>query len=145
MGAMSAVPPERLVRLLNLLEKNIRDGVKISLLGKYKFEIFIERYSFVVLNLSLFLITGDPDEDEEESKLWTELSSERVLRAVEAALAALHILTAQNMPKRAYLEDVIERIVQLARFQLQHSIYPAYDPVYRTESKKDIMSSGTIR
>ena len=88
------------------------------------------------------LIKGDPDEDEEESKLWTELSSERVLRAVEAALAALHILTAPNMPKRTYLEDVIERIVQLARFQLQHSIYPAYDPVYRTESKKDGISSG---
>ena len=46
------------------------------------------------------------------------------------------------MPKRAYLEDVIERIVQLARFQLQHSIYPAYDPVYRTESKKDSISLG---
>lgn len=44
-------------------------------------------------------------------------------------------MTAPNMPKRAYLEDVIERILQLARFQLQHSIYPAYDPVYRTESK----------
>ena len=117
MGAMSAVPPERLVRLLNLLEKNIRDGAKISLLG-------------------------DPDEDEEESKLWTELSSERVLRAVEAALAALHILTAPNMPKRAYLEDVIERIVQLARFQLQHSIYPAYDPVYRTESKREVTTAG---
>jgi len=65
-----------------------------------------------------------------------------VLRAVEAALAALHILTSQNMPKRAYLEDVIERIVQLARFQLQHSIYPAYDPVYRTE-KKDTITSGS--
>ena len=37
MGAMSSVPPERLVRLLNLLEKNIRDGAKISLLGKNKF------------------------------------------------------------------------------------------------------------
>jgi len=118
MGAMSAVPPERLVRLLNLLEKNIRDGAKISLLG-------------------------DPDEDEEESKLWTELSSERVLRAVEASLAALHILTAQNMPKRAYIEDVIERIVQLARFQLQHSIYPAYDPVYRPDTKRDVLSSGS--
>ncbi len=76
--------------------------------------------------------------------MWTELSSERVLRAVEAALAALHILTAQNMPKRAYLEEVIERIVQLARFQLQHSIYPAYDPVYRTESKKDVTISGIL-
>lgn len=66
------------------------------------------------------------------------------MRAVEAALAALHILTAPNMPKRAYLEDVIERIVQLARFQLQHSVYPAYDPVYRTE-KKDSISSGIFK
>lgn len=82
--------------------------------------------------------TGDPDEDEEESKLWTELSSERVLRAVEAALVALHILTSPNMPKRVYLEDVIERIVQLARFQLSHSIYPAYDPVYAT--KREVFS-----
>ena len=94
----------------------------------------------------MIIFSGDPDEDEEESKLWTELSSERVLRAVEAALTALHILTAPNMPKRAYLEDVIERIVQLARFQLQHSIYPAYDPVYRSESKKDITTtSGSLK
>ena len=92
----------------------------------------------------MIIFSGDPDEDEEESKLWTELSSERVLRAVEAALTALHILTAPNMPKRAYLEYV--RIVQLARFQLQHSIYPAYDPFYRSESKKDIKTtSGSLK
>lgn len=91
--------------------------------------------------MASFIDTGDPDEDEEESKLWTELSSERVLRSVEAALAALHILTSPNMPKRTYLEDVIERIVQLARFQLQNSIYPAYDPIHRTE-KKDSINTG---
>ena len=104
-------------------------------------------YGLIMLQTITFVETsGDPDEDEEESKLWTELSSERVLRAIEAALGALHILTAPNMPKRAYIEDVIERIVQLARFQLQHSIYPAYDPVYRTESKKkDVMISGTLQ
>ena len=144
MGAMSAVPPERLVRLLNLLEKNIRDGAKISLLGE-SFDLFsAPSVCFILINaFSRPRPPGDPDEDEEESKLWTELSSERVLRAVEASLTALHILTAQNMPKRAYIEDVIERIVQLARFQLQHSIYPAYDPVYRTDSKKDLLSAGS--
>ena len=51
----------------------------------------------------MIIFSGDQDEDEEERKLWTELSSERVLRAVEAALTALHILTAPNMPKRACL------------------------------------------
>lgn len=30
LGAMSLVPPERLVRLLNILEKNIRDGAKVT-------------------------------------------------------------------------------------------------------------------
>ena len=34
-------------------------------------------------------LLGDPDRDQEESKLWTELSSERGLIAVEASLAAL--------------------------------------------------------
>ena len=29
-GAMALVPPERLVRLLNILEKNIRDGAKVT-------------------------------------------------------------------------------------------------------------------
>lgn len=30
LGAMAIVPPERLVRLLNILEKNIRDGAKVT-------------------------------------------------------------------------------------------------------------------
>lgn len=30
LGAMAIVPPERLVRLLNILEKNIRDGGKVT-------------------------------------------------------------------------------------------------------------------
>lgn len=30
LGAMESVPPDRLVRLLNILEKNIRDGTRVS-------------------------------------------------------------------------------------------------------------------
>jgi cohesin loading factor subunit SCC2 len=30
LGATESIPPERLVRLLNILEKNIRDGAKVS-------------------------------------------------------------------------------------------------------------------
>ena len=29
LGAMDAIPADRLVRLLNILEKNIRDGVRV--------------------------------------------------------------------------------------------------------------------
>ncbi|GLH15037.1 hypothetical protein R5R35_008246 [Gryllus longicercus] len=118
LGAMESIPPDRLVRLLNILEKNIRDGTRISPLA-------------------------DPDDDEDESKLWLELTMERVMRAVDASLTSLYILTSPNMPKRIYLEDVIDRIVVFTKYQLQNTIYPSFDPVYRVDSKvKDYVGSA---
>ncbi|KAK0173665.1 hypothetical protein PV328_006828 [Microctonus aethiopoides] len=108
--AMESIPADRLVRLLNILEKNIRDGARVSPLA-------------------------DPDDDIEESKLWMQLAMERVLRAVDASVIALNIMTSQNMPKTVYLEDVIDRIVIFMKFQLQNTIYPSFDPVYRIDSK----------
>lgn len=110
LGAMESIPTDRLVRLLNILEKNIRDGARVSPLA-------------------------DPDDDVDESRLWMELAMERVQRAVDASLTALYIMTSHNMPKHVYLEDVIDRIVLFMKFQLQNTIYPSYDPVYRIDSK----------
>ncbi|XP_076681942.1 nipped-B cohesin loading factor isoform X1 [Andrena cerasifolii] len=110
LGAMESIPPDRLVRLLNILEKNIRDGAKVSPLA-------------------------DPDDDVDESRLWTQLAMERVQRAVDASLIALHIMTSSNMPKMVYLEDVIDRIVLFMKFQLQNTIYPSFDPVYKIDTK----------
>lgn len=62
---------------------------------------------------------------------------ERITRAVDASLIALYILTSPNMHKKVYLEDVIDRIIMFAKYQLHNTIYPAYDPVYRTKQKKD--------
>ncbi|XP_015608348.1 nipped-B-like protein B [Cephus cinctus] len=110
LGAMESIPPERLVRLLNILEKNIRDGARVSPLA-------------------------DPDDDVDESRLWMQLAMERVQRAVDASLISLHIMTSRNMPKTVYLEDVIDRIVLFMKFQLQNTIYPSFDPVYKVDSK----------
>lgn len=110
LGAMESIPADRLVRLLNILEKNIRDGAKVSPLA-------------------------DPDDDVEESRLWMQLAMERVQRAVDASLIALHIMTSSNMPKMVYLEDVIDRIVLFMKFQLQNTIYPSFDPVYKIDTK----------
>ncbi|XP_017893232.1 nipped-B-like protein B [Ceratina calcarata] len=119
LGAMESIPADRLVRLLSILEKNIRDGAKVSPLA-------------------------DPDDDVEESRLWTQLAMERVQRAVDASLIALHIMTSSNMPKMVYLEDVIDRIVLFMKFQLQNTIYPSFDPVYKidTKSKTDNYNSS---
>ncbi|XP_076249024.1 nipped-B cohesin loading factor [Calliopsis andreniformis] len=110
LGAMESIPADRLVRLLNILEKNIRDGAKVSPLA-------------------------DPDDDVDESRLWMQLAMERVQRAVDASLIALHIMTSSNMPKMVYLEDVIDRIVLFMKFQLQNTIYPSFDPVYKIDTK----------
>ncbi|KAK4306344.1 hypothetical protein Pmani_021828 [Petrolisthes manimaculis] len=111
LGAMAIVPPERLVRLLNILEKNIRDGAKVT----------------PIID----------EDDEDDDKLWMELVMERILRGMDASLTALYIMTASSMSKRVYLEDVIERCVQFIKFQLSNTIYPSFDTVYRIDSKRD--------
>lgn len=83
LGATSSVPAERLVRLLSILEKNIRDGARVTPLA-------------------------DPDDDEDQQKLWMEMAMERIMRAVDASLTVLYILTSPKMSKRVYIEDVID-------------------------------------
>ncbi|KAL1456875.1 hypothetical protein WDU94_001565, partial [Cyamophila willieti] len=117
--ATSSVPPERIIRLLSILEKNIRDGAKVTPLA-------------------------DPDDDEDQQKLWMELAMERVMRAVDASLTVLYILTSPKMSKRVYIEDVIDRVVIFAKFQLHNTVYPAFDPVYRV-SKQEKSYSGSAR
>lgn len=81
------------------------------------------------------------NDDECQRKLWLETAMERVTRAVDASLIALYVLTSPNMHKKVYLEDVIDRIIMFAKYQLHNTIYPAYDPVYRTKQKKDPAAS----
>jgi cohesin loading factor subunit SCC2 len=64
---------------------------------------------------------------------------ERVLRGVDSSLSVLYILTSANMPKRVYLEDVIDRVVLFTKYQLSNTIFPSFDPVYRVSSKKGII------
>ncbi|KAI5730483.1 hypothetical protein M8J76_014203 [Diaphorina citri] len=119
LGATSSVPADRIIRLLSILEKNIRDGAKVTPLA-------------------------DPDDDEDQQKLWMELAMERVMRAVDASLTVLYILTSPKMSKRVYIEDVIDRVVIFAKFQLHNTVYPAFDPVYRV-SKQEKSYSGSAR
>lgn len=108
LGAMESVPSDRLTRLLQVLERNMRVGARVSP-----------------------VVGSDPNDGEEERRLFFELAMERVSRAVDSSLAALYILTSPNMHKRVYLEDVIDRVVLCAKFQLHNTIYPSFDPVYR--------------
>uniref|UniRef100_A0A8C9VHZ2 Nipped-B protein n=1 Tax=Scleropages formosus TaxID=113540 RepID=A0A8C9VHZ2_SCLFO len=100
---------DKLVKVLNILEKNIQDGAKLST-----------------------LINHDNDTEDEE-RLWRDLIMERVTKSADACLTALHIMTSAHMPKAVYIEDVIERVLQFTKFHLQNTLYPQYDPVYRVD------------
>ncbi|GAB1597401.1 nipped-B-like protein A [Argonauta hians] len=105
------IPSDRLVKLLTILQWNVRDGVK----------------------LVPYIKTDEDDEDDDESVMWREMMIERVMRSMDASLAALYIITAPDMPKQVYLDDVIERIILFGKWQLQNTIYPEFDPVYKID------------
>ncbi|XP_028313630.1 nipped-B-like protein A isoform X2 [Gouania willdenowi] len=109
MGISSRIPSDKLVKLLNILEKNIQDGSKLTT-----------------------LMNHDHDAEDEE-KLWRDLIMERVTKSADACLTALNIMTSTHMPKAVYIEDVIERVLQYTKFHLQNTLYPQYDPVYRVD------------
>ncbi|CAH1393670.1 unnamed protein product [Nezara viridula] len=110
LGAMESIPTDKTTRLLTILERNIRDGSKVTPIS-------------------------DPNDGEDERKLFVELAMERVMRAVDASLTALYILTSPNMHKQVYLEDVIDRIIIFTKYQLHNTVFPVFDPVYRVQSK----------
>ncbi|GFU63535.1 nipped-B-like protein [Trichonephila clavipes] len=119
--ATNQFPPERLVRLLAILERNIVDGAKL-----------------------LPVQTMD-DQDEEEARLWLELTMERVMRSADASLTALYVMTSPDMPEKVFLEDVIERIVIFLKYQLQNTVFPVFDPAYRLDPKSKDGYAGNIK
>lgn len=60
---------------------------------------------------------------------------DRILRSLDASLIILHITTAPQMPTAVQLEESIDQVINHASYHLDHNIYPAFDPVYRGESK----------
>jgi len=123
LSAMEQIPVERLVKLLSILSWNIKDGSSV-----------------------VPIANGDEEDDEQEDdKLFLELAAERVNRAADCAICAMNVMTSHNMNKRVYLDDVIDRIAQFTRFQLQKTIYPSFDPVYKELSKNKDAYIGSMK
>lgn len=88
MGIMDKLSTDKTVKVLNILEKNIQDGSKLSTLLNHN------------------------NDTEEEERLWRDLIMERVTKSADACLTTINIMTSPNMPKAVYIEDVIERVIQ---------------------------------
>lgn len=56
--------------------------------------------------------------------------------AADACLICLYIMTSPNMPKRVYIEEVIDRVILYIKFHLHNTIFPSFDATYRLDNKK---------
>uniref|UniRef100_A0A915BWJ3 Nipped-B protein n=2 Tax=Parascaris univalens TaxID=6257 RepID=A0A915BWJ3_PARUN len=113
---INKVHPDRLVKLLTILEKNIRDVIAVE--GSQPLIPFF-----------------DDADDDESDEAYRELVDDRILRAADASCTAMMIMTSTKMPKQVYIEDTIDRSIQLCKQFLQHIIYPASDALCRSTSK----------
>ncbi|XP_059905989.1 nipped-B-like protein A isoform X2 [Gadus macrocephalus] len=111
MGVTYKLPTVKLIKVLNILEKNIRDGAKLSMSTN----------------------RADDAADGDRGALGDLV--ERVTNAADACLTALHVMTAPQMPKAVYLEEVIERVLQYTRFHLQATVCPHYGRAHRGEPR----------
>lgn len=47
--------------------------------------------------------------------------------AIEASIAALYVLASPGLPKQAYPEDTIERVVEVSKFNLMSNVMAFHD------------------
>merc|ERR1719410_1468616 len=120
---MEQVPVDRLVKLLGILSWNIKDGSNVIPIPQ----------------------GGDDDEERDDDALFLELVWDRVNRAADCAVCAMHVMTSKNMKKRVFMDDVIDRIAQFVRFHLQNTVYPSFDPVYKEMSKNKDGYIGSMK
>ncbi|PSC68988.1 nipped-B B isoform X2 [Micractinium conductrix] len=68
--------------------------------------------------------------------------AQRILAAMEAAGAALHLMTVPDMPQRVYSEDAAEAVLDLLRFQLTYNVYPFHDARLRSATRPKLAAAG---
>lgn len=115
-NAIGDIKKKRLSRMCQLMEVNMRRGCRIA----------------------LFPVKGSKGEKEREDE--KNMSRQERIAAIncalEAGLSVMYVLTAKDLSGSLLSDNVIERVIELCRFQLQNTIYPEFDPVYRTNGVK---------
>ena len=87
--------------------------------------------------IALFPVKSSQSKEREDEKNMSRQDRITAINcALEASLSVMYVLTAKNSSGSLMSDNVIERIIELCRFQLRNSIYPEFDPVYRQSGIK---------
>ncbi|CAF3667344.1 unnamed protein product [Rotaria sp. Silwood1] len=113
---MSCIDLFKLKRLLEILSLRIKQGIELSPILKHD-------------------INDEHKETEEDERTWRDLIFERLTMCANASEIALNIMTTLNMPKEILVENVIEYTALFIKAQLAKTIFPEYDPLYRSDNQ----------
>ncbi|CAF3680836.1 unnamed protein product [Rotaria sordida] len=113
---MSCIDLFKLKRLLEILSLRIKQGIEMSPILKHD-------------------INDEHKETEEDERAWRDLIFERLTMCANACEIALNIMTTLNMPKEILVENVIEYTSLFIKAQLAKTIFPEYDPLYRSDNQ----------
>ncbi|CAF3770813.1 unnamed protein product [Adineta steineri] len=116
---MSRVDLSKLKRLLEILSLRIKQGIELSPILKHD-------------------INDEVKETEEDERAWRNLVFERLTMCGNACEIALNVMTTLNMPKEILVENVIEYTALFIKGQLAKTIFPEYDPLYRSDNQANV-------
>jgi cohesin loading factor subunit SCC2 len=117
---MDSIRKESLMKLQNLLYFNVKDGFR-----------------------ALHLMNNE--DFYENDKVFREILTEKLFRALDCSIIALIIMTSPKIPKELIVEDLIEQIVAFTKLNLNQVIYPFYDPVYKPASNTSSDSKSNLK
>ena len=123
-GLMSRFPSSTLLTVLSCMQRHISDarGIDLSVVPQ---------------------TSGSPA----EGKKWRALAIERIARATEAAQTILAVSGGSGLGPAMVVEEVLESVLEHARFHLVTNIYSEMDPSYRyapAEQEEDAPSEFII-
>ncbi|MCP9261200.1 hypothetical protein DINM_004449 [Dirofilaria immitis] len=75
------------------------------------------------------------DDDDDSSEAYREAIGDRIMRAADASCTAMLIMTSTKMPKQVFIEDTIDRSIQLCKQLLNNIVYPTSDSSCRISNK----------
>lgn len=68
----------------------------------------------------------------------------QLLLSLEACAACLHVLSAPNMPKQVYKEELIDKILALVKYHLLHNVLVYYNAGICQANRPSLLVQGML-
>ncbi|XP_055327158.1 nipped-B-like protein A [Paramacrobiotus metropolitanus] len=81
------------------------------------------------------LINYSQDGEDADASVYRDIVAHRIIRGAEAVVSALNIITSPHLPREICNSEVVDACIRFAKHHAVHTVYPAFDPLYRYEAQ----------